>query len=118
MEDSFDPEKLRCVEPAPPKPAARPRIPRSTIPFVKVPRIWIEVLATIPNATAATYQLALHLIKEGWKSPNHVVKLTNSTAGISRWTKYRELSKLRKSGLVAVEQRGRKSPLVTVRHLV
>jgi hypothetical protein len=117
MEDNFDPERLRYDVSAPPLQSKRRRIARSTAPFIKLPTVWVEVLTTIPDATAATYRLALHLIRAGWKSPNHVVKLTNVIAGIDRWQKYRELPKLRKAGLVSVEERPRKSPLVTVRHL-
>jgi hypothetical protein len=123
MDDGmFDPEKLKWVGPAVPPiaPASSPkpfRIKRSQHPFFKIPYIWSDTLATIPDATAATYRLALHLIREGWKSPNHVVKLTNAAGVVSRWTKYRELPKLRNSGLIEVEERVRKSPLVTVRYL-
>jgi hypothetical protein len=118
VEDSFDPERLRCVEaPAPANPAARPRmIPRSSHPFVKMPKIWIEVLASIPWATAATYRVALHLIERAWRAPDRKVKLTNAI-GVCRPAKYKAIADLRKAGLIVVEERGRKSPIITVRHL-
>lgn len=115
MEDSFDPERLRCAEPAaPPK---RPRIPLSSQPFVKMPKIWIEVLATIPKATAATYRVAFHLVEEAWRSPDRTVKFTNAKVGVCRPAKYKAIADLRKAGLIAVQERGRKSPIITVRHL-
>jgi hypothetical protein len=117
MEDSFDPERLRCGTPAPaPKPAERARVPRSNQPFVKIPRIWIEVLGTIPKATAATYRVAFHLIEKAWPRTDRRVKLTNAI-GVCRPAKYKAIADLRKAGLIAVEERGRKSPIITVRHL-
>jgi hypothetical protein len=78
--DSFDPERLRCAEPAA-APSKRPRIPLSSQPFVKMPKLWIEVLATIPKATAATYRVAFHLVEEAWRSTDRTVKLTNAKVG-------------------------------------
>jgi len=94
MEDSFDPERLRYAG-APTTKPARPRIPRSSKPFVKMPRIWIEVLGSIPNASAATYRTALQLIESAWRAPDRKVKFTNTDLGTCREAKYKAIADLR-----------------------
>jgi hypothetical protein len=114
----FDLGKFRSTQPpAGPKPEKR-RIPQSQHRFVKLPKIWIETLNKIPNASAATYRAAHFLIEHGWSAPGHVVKFTNRSWTMCREAKYKAIEDLRGAGLIAVEARGRKSPLITVRFLV
>jgi hypothetical protein len=126
MDDGmFDPKKLKCVAPAAPAiaPASSPkpsRIKRSENFFFKMPDIWSDTLSTIPEASAATYRIAHYLVKYGWRSPDHKVKLTNvaaSSVGVSRHGKYAAIDKLRAAGLIAVRGDPRKSPTIFVRYL-
>jgi hypothetical protein len=117
MQD-FDPAKLKlnpnCIPSGPP---AKKRTQRSKSQFVKLPMIWLESLAGI-KASASTYRVAAHLLHEAWKSGERVIKLPNEALakkGVGREGKAIALRELRKAGLVAVEERPRKSPLVTVR---
>jgi hypothetical protein len=119
-EDPFDPEKKRLTPEqqsgltAAPKPKPKRRQQGK---FVMVPVLWCEQLVSI-GARDATYRVALHLLFEAWRTGNRTVKLTNvalSKVGVGREGKRRALSQLRKAGLIAVEQRPGRNPLITVR---
>jgi hypothetical protein len=119
-EDIFDPEKFRITQerqsaigPTKPKPQ------RGSQPgkFVKVPELWREQLCKV-RAHGSTYRVALHLLHESWRTGNEAIKLTNvalAKVGVGREGKAIALKELRRAGLVAVEQRPRRSPIVTVR---
>jgi len=113
----FDLGKFRTQPPAKAK-AEKRRIPQSQHRFIKLPKIWIETLNKIPNASAATYRAALYLVEHGWQTPGHMVKFANRSWPMCREAKYKAIEDLRQAGLIAVEARGRKSPLITVRFLV
>ena len=82
--------------------------------FVKVPWTWIERLATARYT--ATYRVALHILYRHWRGgkpfalPNGMM----SREGVERRAKWRGLMELERLGLVAIERRQRKSPLITV----
>ena len=134
MAETFDPFDPKNLELSPELAATltktaeesgkrKPTKKRSEKRFTKVPGLWEETLAKA-RASGATYAVAIVLLYEAWRvvSGGHepVVKLTNvMLAGrrVGRKGKKAALAKLRELGLVAVEERGRKSPLVTVRHL-
>jgi hypothetical protein len=81
--------------------------------FVKVPWTWVERLAEARYT--ATYRVALHLLYESWKQKGGPVKLPNGMLakdGVSRWQKWRALDDLKNLGLINVERRTRKSPLI------
>ena len=83
--------------------------------FVKFPRMWQARLAET-RAEGSTYRVALYLLDQASFSR----KVTLSTArmrkiGVSRNGKRGALQKLRRAGLIEVEERQRKSPIVTVR---
>jgi hypothetical protein len=65
-----------------------------------------------------TYHIALTLLYEYWRQGSrNPVKLPNGMLdleGVSRYAKYRELNNLERRGLVTVQRRQRKSPLVTL----
>jgi hypothetical protein len=85
--------------------------------FIKVPMWWYEKLANPLPATRCTAPLALHLLYLNWKSRGEPFKLVNGTLsydGISREMKTRALKDLEQRGLVSVEWRERKSPVVHV----
>ena len=81
--------------------------------FVLVPWPWIEKLA---GTTGHTHQLALRLLYQHWmQGGGGPIKLPNGMLeydGVSRQSKWRALADLERRGLVIVERRAGKSPLV------
>lgn len=80
--------------------------------FVKVPMVWVERLA---GAFGNTWVIAMHLLYLHWKDNGKPIKLANGmlkSDGISRYTKHRSLADLERRGLIEVERRPRRSPLV------
>jgi len=119
MQDEFDPAKLKLD----PGFTAQQQKQHARKPFkarfTKFPLIWEEQLREI-NAGKETYRVALHLLREAWRTGNRTVKLANEALarkGVGRMGKVRALQQLRKAGLIGVEDRPRKSPIVTVRFL-
>jgi hypothetical protein len=87
--------------------------------FVKFPEMWRVQLAEI-RASGNTYRVALYLLERArWMSPgNRRVTLSTTTLrrlGVNRDGKRTALQQLRKAGLGAVEERPKRSPIVTVR---
>jgi hypothetical protein len=128
--DPFDPKNLELspvivIETATAKAKrgnARAEAKARGITFVKFPKVWWEGLARA-RAGGSAYRLAVWLLYESVKSRPFrtgppVVKLSNAGArrwGVGRDGKATALRVLREAGLVAVEERPKKSPLVTVR---
>jgi hypothetical protein len=80
--------------------------------FVKVPWAWIDKLN---GASGSTYRVALSLLYLHWKGRGGPIKLANGALlfdGVSRYSKWRVLNDLERRGLITVERRSRKSPLV------
>jgi hypothetical protein len=83
--------------------------------FTKFPNTWRISLAEV-RANGCAYRVALYLLDQGrWRE-----RVTLSTAalrklGVNRDGKRSALQQLRKAGLVQVEERPRKSPIVKVR---
>jgi hypothetical protein len=92
--------------------------PRAKAPFVKVP-IWWAVQAA--EATGTNKALVwIWLRRLSWKAATTTFPVPNSKLkklGVSRWQKTRALRELEAAGLIAVEWRGRKTPLVTMLYL-
>jgi hypothetical protein len=83
--------------------------------FVKFPKMWQVCLAE-QRADASTYRLALHLLDRAAFSEQ--VPLGNAALkrhGLSQRSKWRALDRLRRVGLIAVESRRGRPPLVKVR---
>ena len=83
--------------------------------FVKVPKMW-QVRLAETRAEGSTYRVALFLLDQASFSP----QVTLSTArmrklGVSRNGKRGALQQLRQAGLIAVEERANKNPIITVR---
>jgi hypothetical protein len=133
MNDKFDPFDIEKLKLAPELVVeideARARKQDSDAPakvkgitFVKFPKIWWEALAKA-RAGGSAYRLALWLLYEAVKSKPFrtgppIIRLSNAGAerwGVGRRGKAIALDTIRKAGLVAVEERPKKSPLVTVR---
>jgi hypothetical protein len=88
---------------------------RSMRKFVKFPRMW-QVRLAETRAEGSTYRVALFLLDQA--SFSRRVPLSTSRMrkfGVSRNGKRGALQQLRRAGLIAVEERPRKSPIVTVR---
>jgi hypothetical protein len=82
--------------------------------FVRVPWHWTEALKGAPGQT---YALAHHLLYLHWKNNGAPIKLANGMLeidGINRHAKWRALSELERRGLVVIERRRRRSPIVTL----
>ena len=89
--------------------------PRSK--FVMFPDVWDCQLAGV-KADGCTYRVAIHLLREAWRSQSKRVKLANIALGarnVSRWSKQRALEQLAQAGLITIEQEARRSPVVTLR---
>jgi hypothetical protein len=83
--------------------------------FVIVPMAWKDRLAGAVHAS--TFKLALHLLYQHWKNDGAAIKLSNvalAKDGISRWAKWRSLGELERLGLIAVERKNRRSPVVRI----
>ena len=85
--------------------------------FTKVPDMWYQCLADI-RADGCTYRVALYLLRQArW---SHFVTLSSSALrklGVSRNGKRSALRQLGEVGLIAVEERPYKNPVVKVRWL-
>jgi hypothetical protein len=80
--------------------------------FVKFPELWIERLANAHHI--ATYRVALWLLHKQWQYKGRPFPVPNTIGGVKRDAKSDALFELEKLGLISLERRGRKSPLVTV----
>src|SRR5262245_18553145 len=83
--------------------------------FVMLPWSWVEQLR---GASGGTYAVAITVLWLSWRQRGGPVKLTNKTPGlacISRQSKNRALTELEQLGLISVERRLRKSPLIQVK---
>ena len=116
MTDDFDIDKLRLranivvshrvVEPR--------KLAKRRTHFVRLPWVWVEALS---GASGQTWQLATHLLYLNWKGKGEPIKLENGMLeidGISRWSKWRALPELERRGLVVIDRRRRRSPIVTL----
>lgn len=115
MIDEFDLDKIRLT----PEMAAAPHTPRKIAKrrehFIRVPFTWLERL---DGAAAKVYALALHLRYLHWRNKGRAFTLANGMLkidGISRASKWRALAELERRGLIIIERRNRKSPVITVR---
>jgi hypothetical protein len=83
--------------------------------FVMVPWTWVERLNGAPGQT---YRLALCLLYLNWKARGEPIKLANGMLridGISRQSKWRALRELQYRGLISVERRPSRSPIIRLK---
>jgi hypothetical protein len=83
--------------------------------FVKFPRMWQACMAE-RRMDASTYRVALYLLDRASFSDH--VPLGNRVLakhGVSRAGKWRALRQLGQAGLIAIERRRGKAPVVNVR---
>jgi hypothetical protein len=82
--------------------------------FVKFPKMWQVCLAE-KKADGPTYRVALYLLDRAtWSEDVPLGNRVLEKYGINRWAKWRALEELRRAGLIAVEARRGKAPLVRV----
>jgi hypothetical protein len=114
VNDPFDPKNLR-IETTLVKPR---KIRKRREKFVAVPWVWMEKLNG--QWGSHIYQIAFRLLYQHWKQGGGPVKLANGMLefdGIDRYVKYRTLKRLEQLGLITVERRRRKSPVVHLRYV-
>ena len=90
---------------------------RSRAKFTMFPVLWERQLLSV-DADKCTYRVALHLLRESWRSQCNRVKLANvglKEFGVSRWGKYHALDQLATAGLISTQRQPRKSPVVTIK---
>jgi hypothetical protein len=114
--DPFDLDELR-IDPADPslRPKGTTPRPKWRKQFIRVPWAWVDRLKDARHT--CTYRVALYLLYEHWRNGGRVIKLSNSVLkeqGIERQRKWQGLRELEQLGLIAIERRLRKAPLVTV----
>jgi hypothetical protein len=81
-----------------------------------MPWSWVNALA-LSDAGGKVWAVALHILYETWRAKGQPIKLPNGMLGrlgVSPDAKVRALQKLEQLGLVSVEWRDRKSPVVTI----
>jgi hypothetical protein len=82
--------------------------------FVCVPWSWVEKLS---GARGQTLRVAIILLYLHWKAKGRPVKLANGmlqSDGISRRAKWRALLELEGLGLISIERRPKKSPIIEI----
>jgi hypothetical protein len=90
------------------------KIKRRRQHFIRVPWGWYEHLK---DADGQTYRVALYLLYLHWKGNGEAIKLPNGMLaidGVPPTSKCRALSDLERRGLITVERRPKKSPIVRV----
>jgi hypothetical protein len=88
---------------------------RKFMKFTKFPKIW-EMRLAETQADGCTYRVALYLLdKACWSTQVVLGTATMQKLGVGRKGKRGALQHLRRAGLIAVEERPHKSPIVTVR---
>src|SRR5262245_61200597 len=119
-DDPFDLEKFR-LSPEDVKAyagkAAAPTRRRSGREFTIVPRSWSDRLKGAGARHVNAYKLAVYLLYQYWRTSGQPIALTNVAlvgTGVSRRSKWRALRELERLGLIKIERRARRSPIVTL----
>ena len=95
--------------------AVHKKIQKQRQHFIKVPMAWDERLYGARHAI--TYNVAHYLLYRHWKGNGQPILLANEALrmrGVERRAKWRALRELEQLGLISIERRRRKSPLITV----
>lgn len=115
--DPFDLQTLR-VDPADGEIVRLAKVPAKIVrrrrQFIKVPWVWFEKLAA---ENKQTHRVALYLLHLHWKGGGKPVKLPNKLRidGVSWQSKWRALARLETLGLIRIERRRRRAPII---HLI
>jgi hypothetical protein len=93
------------------------RIRRRRQQFVKFPRAWVDAITR--NSRDKILAVVWHLLHEDWKQGGgRPIKMPNGMLaidGVGRHAKWRALNRLEKLGLITIERRPDKSPIVTIK---
>ena len=95
--------------------AVAPRKRKKVDAFVKVPLWWIAAAAKYARSPATV--VLVELLYASWKARNSTFSLSNvrlAKLGVSREIKRRVLRDLEAGGLITVERRPSKSPIITL----
>jgi hypothetical protein len=87
--------------------------------FIRVPHEWRRQLVSA-RSSGTTWTVATHLLHQRFKNHSDAIRLANgalASDGVSRHQKWVALSELERLGLISVERRPRKSPIVTLLHM-
>ena len=85
--------------------------------FIRMPWDWANALAS-NDVGGKVWAVACHILYETWRAKGRPIKVPNGMlerAGVSPDAKVKALRKLEQLGLVSVEWRPRKSPVVKIR---
>jgi hypothetical protein len=110
-------EKLRIDPAILAKPHVPTKVRKRREQFVQVPMWWYEKLANPPPTCRCTCLVALHVLYLNWKNDGKPFKLANGMLaydGVSPDSKWRALKDLERRGLIMVEWRKKKSPVIHV----
>jgi hypothetical protein len=91
------------------------RIKKRRQQFVQLPLAWVDILSRDSRDKALV--VLCHLLHLDWKQGGGPIKLPNGfleMIGVGRGAKWRVLNKLESVGVLSIERRGRKSPIVTI----
>jgi hypothetical protein len=91
------------------------RVQKRREKFVQVPWLLIDALA--PHTTDKAWLVLFHILYEVWQKNGEPIKLPNGMLkryGVSRHAKQLALAKLERLGIICVQRRGRKSPIITI----
>jgi hypothetical protein len=95
-------------------PAKLKKLEKRSKHFVMVPWEWMDKLV---GCRGQTLRVAFVILYLSWKARGTPIKLANGMLlmdGVSRRAKWRALDHLEEVGLISVERRLRKSPIITV----
>src|SRR5262249_24053057 len=120
MNEAFDPENLKlspevAADLAKAEPKRTGKRPRRTEPFLQIPHKAIMAGAKVLGGGRLLVWLYIH--HRVWSDKSRTVAIGNIALrswGVNQMTKLRALRDLEVAGLVSVQWRDRKSPLVTV----
>ena len=111
IDHRFDPDRLR-LDIGEVRAVVPERLKRRAQQFVKLPWTWISLLGRF---TGPTWITAAHVLHLDWENKGQPFKLPNGLLkidGVSPQSKRRALRELARLGLISVEWRPRKSPIV------
>jgi hypothetical protein len=117
--DQFDLAKIR-LDPTDPVHATAKHARKRKDPskwerrYTQFPYAWEERLRDC-KAAGSTYRLALYLLYAHWRNGGRRIRLSNgvlAAAGVDRTTKWVGLRALEQAGLIKVEYRQRKAPMI------
>jgi hypothetical protein len=113
---ALTPEKLRQINCAAAAKAERPHHQQHpTKKFTILPDSWEIKLRGYRHK--ATYPVAVFLLRQDWKTKGRPIKVSNTALaerGVDRYAKWRGLEELEELGLIQVERRSNRSPIVTI----